>query len=653
MEAYLRQNLEHQGAHRASASPSSIVLDSLREKKLIVMLPSHELVLQSAIAQKKLGVTALSARFLPSGDIVLIDTSLALRKIGSAGLIEILPPKSANAPLFVSTDGRRIAYLKPRDFLGGDTPLTNGIAIIDLDSKKEHLLFEVPNLTIHLYGWRDNSLVVEVPNWSQITRLPSEYMVLGLLATDGASSSINAFASLPMLLPGSDYPQTSFDQQYVSYQADTGVIIVSLKNATYDLVANAQNLNWDENGLVVIHNQAQLLMPFRTFTLSTSAKVTGNVAIPDTKQVTLSSSNSAVKAGVNTKASATATTLLYRPVHSNIPISAYYDLDRAGGSWRTWKGTTGTGFVYGETYDQHEGTDYDGITGDPVFASQVGTVTDVIIDCVNTFQIGTLSYGTNIRIDHGTLSDGNKYQTLYGHLLCTGVSSLIAKNTVISSLPMYIGQMGNSGYSDGDHTHLNVYKAGTLIDPYYAGIISDSPSLPTYLRVTATPYDYASSRPIYKGAAVSHTKRPISVQIFDSNNQLRFDNAGRDMAAFNQDQGSYLAAINLGNNWTSGSYVVKLKIDYTLWRNTPGITTITNGNRNAAAEDLLVAGDIDQNNAVNILDYNILLGCFSELSPAKSCDTAKKRASDITDDGNVNGPDYNLLLRIFSVQPGG
>lgn len=51
---------------------------------------------------------------------------------------------------------------------------------------------------------------------------------------------------------------------------------------------------------------------------------------------------------------------------------------------------------------------------------------------------------------------------------------------------------------------------------------------------------------------------------------------------------------------------------------------------------------------VSILNYNILLGCYSDLRPAISCSAENKSKSDLTKDGRVNQFDYNLFIRGIS-----
>jgi hypothetical protein len=55
---------------------------------------------------------------------------------------------------------------------------------------------------------------------------------------------------------------------------------------------------------------------------------------------------------------------------------------------------------------------------------------------------------------------------------------------------------------------------------------------------------------------------------------------------------------------------------------------------------------------VNILDYNMLMDCYSDLTPPKGpCDATKQRATDLTDDGAVNQFDYNFLLKFMQNAP--
>jgi len=257
------------------------VLDSRSGKSLVMVLPSLELGVLSSTGETLLGVEALSARFLPDGQIAFIDPNLALRHFGPRGATDWLPPGSANAPLFVSPDGQTLAYLKPIGLQPGDNePSANGVAVLDLATKTERLLLQVPDVTVRLYGWVGQQLLVEVPNWSPATNAPLEKMVLGLLSTDGPQAAPRALANLPPVLPGAHYPQTSLDQRYLAYQSDEGLVVASLSSGSYGLKGTASDPMWTDTGLSAVVNGQRTGLAVSPDDLTQFSPANGDVALP-------------------------------------------------------------------------------------------------------------------------------------------------------------------------------------------------------------------------------------------------------------------------------------------------------------------------------------------------------------------------------------
>lgn len=95
---------------------------------------------------------------------------------------------------------------------------------------------------------------------------------------------------------------------------------------------------------------------------------------------------------------------------------------------------------------QHQGVDIGGSVGDPVKASDGGTV---------TYAGWNGGYGNFIKIQH---DDG--YETYYGHLNSIGVTvgQKVAQGEVI-------GKLGNTGRSTGPHLHFEIRKNGVPCDP--------------------------------------------------------------------------------------------------------------------------------------------------------------------------------------------
>jgi len=97
-------------------------------------------------------------------------------------------------------------------------------------------------------------------------------------------------------------------------------------------------------------------------------------------------------------------------------------------------------------YRPHMGVDYNGSTGDPIYAARMGTV----------IWTGWKSgYGYVIDIDHLF-----GYMTRYAHLSSIGVS--VGEEVMPGDV---IGRMGSTGFSTGSHLHFEVHHYGTPIDP--------------------------------------------------------------------------------------------------------------------------------------------------------------------------------------------
>lgn len=73
-----------------------------------------------------------------------------------------------------------------------------------------------------------------------------------------------------------------------------------------------------------------------------------------------------------------------------------------------------------------------------------------------------------------------------------------------------------------------------------------------------------------------------------------------------------------------------------------GGTVILNLNKNLADG----AGDVDDNNILDIRDYNIILGCSGTKKSTSAC--TGKDAADLNDDGNIDGIDHNIFITSLS-----
>ncbi len=157
------------------------------------------------------------------------------------------------------------------------------------------------------------------------------------------------------------------------------------------------------------------------------------------------------------------------PVSSSTPISAYFDLNPASGYIRDWTGWTGRNWIYGHAYDGHKGTDYDGQEGNPIYTANkypdwARTVYTYNYNG-NAYPNGPIIYGTHIIISH----DNTTYKTVYAHLKYNSILTWVGNSYNYS---FQCAQMGNTGYSSGDHLHFEVRSNDTPICPYYNGLMS-------------------------------------------------------------------------------------------------------------------------------------------------------------------------------------
>ena len=154
-----------------------------------------------------------------------------------------------------------------------------------------------------------------------------------------------------------------------------------------------------------------------------------------------------------------------------------------------------------------------------------------------------------------------------------------------------------------------------------------------------------------------HPQRNVTVQVFDSNNNQVSNQIGS--INYNTGTGIFTGTVNLGINFVSGNYTVKVKSDGHLRRLIPGIQKIASGQTVQMPQVNLVAGDVNNDNYINITDYNILLSCVNDPDVANvdnhqlcNSDASYNSLSDLDDNGVVDKFDYNLFLREYSVQNG-
>jgi hypothetical protein len=126
----------------------------------------------------------------------------------------------------------------------------------------------------------------------------------------------------------------------------------------------------------------------------------------------------------------------------------------------------------------------------------------------------------------------------------------------------------------------------------------------------------------------------------------------RAASIFNPASGAYEASIPVDISVPDGAYSLSVKSGQHLARTIPGIFTIQNGKSLTLPSVTLTAGDTNNDNYLDILDYNMLRNCYTDFTQPLGCSTELEKNADITDDGSVNQSDYNLFIRELSTRRG-
>ncbi|HVZ58462.1 MAG TPA: SdrD B-like domain-containing protein [Patescibacteria group bacterium] len=149
-----------------------------------------------------------------------------------------------------------------------------------------------------------------------------------------------------------------------------------------------------------------------------------------------------------------------------------------------------------------------------------------------------------------------------------------------------------------------------------------------------------------------HPTIRVTVEIYTANEPSTLVISKTLSATYDSSLGGFPASLDLGTDFPTGSYNLVIKSDRHLTKRYPQTISITSGTTRTLSPVHLIAGDVDGDNALTILDYDLISGCFSDIEAPVSCTTDNKIKTDLNDDGVVNQIDYNLFLRELSVQNG-
>lgn len=135
-----------------------------------------------------------------------------------------------------------------------------------------------------------------------------------------------------------------------------------------------------------------------------------------------------------------------------------------------------------------------------------------------------------------------------------------------------------------------------------------------------------------------HLTRHVTVGIYGMDNQIVTE--GNGFIIYDRNN-LFRGVIHFGPV-PKGTYFVKILSDHMLQETVrPTFQALDSSRLNILPDVTLLQGDIDDDNKIDIIDYNASLGCFQN----KRCQD--KELIDFNDDGVSNVVDYNILLHDY------
>lgn len=145
----------------------------------------------------------------------------------------------------------------------------------------------------------------------------------------------------------------------------------------------------------------------------------------------------------------------------------------------------------------------------------------------------------------------------------------------------------------------------------------------------------------------ANNSRKAKISFFRPNGDFVLSQAG-DVLTYEDKSGTFVGTGDLGNNLPTGDYIIKIKVDGYLETVISQVVHIPIYSEVYISNVIAVAGDLTGDNKLDINDYNMLMGCYSDFLAANFCDADKQKLADYSNDGNVNVLDYNLFIREYS-----
>lgn len=148
-------------------------------------------------------------------------------------------------------------------------------------------------------------------------------------------------------------------------------------------------------------------------------------------------------------------------------------------------------------------------------------------------------------------------------------------------------------------------------------------------------------------------QKQLVVQVFNQNETRVGGDETVDLS-YDPSSGTFVGVLDV-SAIPSGAYLIKIKAQKYLRKLMPGAHTFGTGGRIDLPITTLIVGNSNilgqSENAIDIQDFNMLVGCFGAKADLSSCG-GNKDLVDFDDNGVIDGIDLNLLIRSLTTRNG-
>ncbi|MCW1929712.1 MAG: M23 family metallopeptidase [Candidatus Kerfeldbacteria bacterium] len=371
-------------------------------------------------AQHKI-LAILSHRFAIHGVMLVATIAMITANVVQA---------SNSQPLDVFSDSLINDYLgQSRDtVITADTPLNTTYRYIPMSSSSRIDQFTLGGDIDNNSNLTSGGTAISKTSITQNSKNSDEVQTYVVEGGDTISSIAAAFGvSIQTVLWANDLSATSTIKpgQQLKILPTTGLTYTIAKGDTISSIASKYKANADE--IVTFNNL-----------------ISGD-NLPTGTTIIIPNGQKEIPVQVATTSRSTSRTSSYTKSSGYVPASSSVSGGRL--QWPTTAKSITCYFTYCYGGVFHTGIDIDGRTGDPIWAAESGTVTQV--------QYSNRGYGINIYIQHD-----NGIVTHYAHLsrVYVSVGQRVSRGQTIAA-------EGNTGFSSGDHLHFEVIVGGRFQNP--------------------------------------------------------------------------------------------------------------------------------------------------------------------------------------------